>query len=59
MFGLKLKEKDVTLSDFLEDLSCDRAVNILYKKSYGKDISYLTEGLKCAYYIALGLEATI
>jgi|GEM_PF-2972374 hypothetical protein len=59
VFGLKLKEKDITLADFLEDLSSCGAVDILYKKSYGSDKSYLAESLECAYYIALGLEADI
>lgn len=59
IFGLKLKGKDVILSDFLEELSCNKAINILYKKSYGNDISYLTECLRCTYYIALGLETDL
>lgn len=59
VYGLKLKEKDVTLADFLEMLCCDEIVDILYKKSYGKDKSYLTESLKFVYYLALGLETII
>lgn len=59
VYGLKLKEKDITLADFLEMLCCDEIVNILYKKSYGKDKSYLAESLRCTYYIALGLEIII
>lgn len=59
VFGLKLKDKDITLSDFLEDLCSKKVVDILYKKSYGKDKSYLAESLRCTYYIALGLEIII
>ena len=59
VFGLKLKDKDITLSDFLGDLCSKKVVDILYKKSYGKDKSYLAECLECTYYIALGLEASI
>ena len=56
VFGLKLKDRDIILSDFLGDLCSEKVVDILYKKSYGKDKSYLTESLKCVYYLALGLE---
>ena len=56
VFGLKLKDKNITLSDFLGDLCSKKVVDILYKKSYGKDKSYLTESLRCVYYLALGLE---
>lgn len=59
VFGLKLKEKDITLVDFLEDLSSSSVVDILYKKSYGDEKSYLDECLKSVYCIALGLEMTI
>lgn len=59
VYGLKLKEKDITLADFLEMLCCDEIVDILYKKSYGKDKGYLAESLRCTYYIALELEIII
>ena len=56
VFGLKLRDRDIILSDFLGDLCSKKVVDILYKKSYGKDKSYLTESLRCVYYLALGLE---
>lgn len=59
VFGLKLKEKEATLADFLKELCSDKIVDILYRKKYGKDKTYLAESLKCAYYIAAGLEASI
>ena len=59
VYGLKLKEKEATLADFLKELCSGKAVDILYKKKYGQDKTYLAESLKCAYYIAAGLEASI
>ena len=46
VFGLKLKDRDIILSDFLGDLCSEKAVDILYKKSYGKDKNYLALGLE-------------
>ncbi len=59
VYGLKLKENEATLADFLKELCSEKAVAILYRKKYGKDKTYLAESLKCAYYIAVGLEASI
>ena len=47
LYGLKLNGKEVTLADFFEEFCCDKAVDILYKKSYGKDKGYLAESLRC------------
>lgn len=59
VFGLKLRDRDIILSDFLGDLCSKKVVDILYKKSYGKDKSYLAESLTCVYYLALELETII
>lgn len=59
VYGLRLKHKDVTIADFIKELCSKKAIDILYKKSYGGDKSAFQEGLKCVYYLMSGLESHI
>jgi hypothetical protein len=59
VYGLKLTDKEETLSDFFEEFCSKKIVDILYKKSYSSDKKAFEEALKCVYYLTLGLESTI
>ena len=59
VYGLRLKHKNITIADFIKELCSKKAIDILYKKSYGGDKSAFQEGLKCVYYLMLGLESNI
>lgn len=56
VWGLKLKEKNIMLSDFAQMLADEKFISMLYIKKYGPKKSYLEEALKCIYYLASGLE---
>lgn len=43
----------------LKSYARKKAIDILYKKSYGGDKSAFQEGLKCVYYLMSGLESHI